>query len=155
MDSNTKAVFVSAVKGICKIFYTMGHVWIGWKIQSNEKWFPLTVKYQPLKCKIVYTSLLPSNQLHPFSAYLNRERERESLNLRFEPCHHRPLDRTLVILILSSPEACRCLTDLVISISSPMTYLVVHNPLMTDLSLSFLQFSITLSSSLSQFDQIF
>ena len=77
MDSNTKAVFVSAVKGIWKIFYTMGHVWIGWKIQSNEKWFPLTVKYQPLKCKIVYTSLLPSNQLHPFSAYLNRERERE------------------------------------------------------------------------------
>ena len=71
----TKAVFVSAVKGIRKIFYTTRIVWIGQKIQSNEKWFPLTVKYQPLECKTVYTSSLPSNHLHPHF-HPTRERER-------------------------------------------------------------------------------
>ena len=61
-------MFVSVVKGIRKIFYTIGSVWIGQKIQSNGKWFLLTVKYQPLKCKIVYT---------PIFILLERERERE------------------------------------------------------------------------------
>ena len=125
----------------------MGRVWIGRKIQSNGKWFLLTVKCKPLKCKIVYTSILPSNQLHPFSAYLNWERE--SLNLRPEPrcrClkptatwspYHHPLEQTLVISILSLPEAYRHLTDLFVSISSPMTDLVISiSSPMTDLSLS-------------------
>ena len=71
----TKAVFVLAVKGIRKIFYTTRIVWIGQKIQSNEKWFPLTVKYQPLECKTVYTFSLPSNHLHPHF-HPTRERER-------------------------------------------------------------------------------
>ena len=30
-------MFVSAVKGIQKIFYIIGHVWVGRKIQSNGK----------------------------------------------------------------------------------------------------------------------
>ena len=133
-------MFVSAIKGIWKIFYTTGRVWVGQKIQSNGKWFSLTVKYQVL-----------------------RERERERENLRPEPhcrlkpavfwslpppetCCRRPLDRTLVILILSPPEACHRLTDLVISISLPMTDLVVSilSPMTHDRSLSFPQFSISL-----------
>ena len=94
---------------------------------------------------------------------LKRERERERENLRPEPhcrlkpavfwslpppetCCRRPLDRTLVILILSPPEACHRLTDLVISISLPMTDLVVSilSPMTHDRSLSFPQFSISL-----------
>ena len=42
-------MFVSAIKGIWKIFYTTGRVWVGQKIQSNGKWFSLTVKYQVLR----------------------------------------------------------------------------------------------------------
>ena len=43
---------------------------LGWLENSvkTEKPFPLTVKYQGLKCKIVYTSISPSNHLHLFSA---------------------------------------------------------------------------------------
>ena len=56
-----------------------------------------------------------------------------------ETCCRRPLDRTLVILILSPPEACHRLTDLVISISLPMTDLIVSisSPMTHDRSLSF------------------
>ena len=73
-------------------------------------------------------------------------------------CHH-PLDRTLIISILSLPEACHRLTNLIVSISSPMTNLVISilSPstypwmisLFLNLPLSFPQLSITLSSSLS------
>ena len=56
-----KATFVMGVKRIRKIFYTTRGVWLGWKTKSNGKSFPLTVKYEGLKCKIDYTSILPSN----------------------------------------------------------------------------------------------
>ena len=52
----------------------MRSVWVCWKTQSNEKSFLLIVKYQGLKCKIDYTSILLSNH---FQFYLNPERERE------------------------------------------------------------------------------
>ena len=50
----------------------------GWP-ENSIKWksFPLTIKYQPLRCKINYTSNLPSNHLHPFSSSTRIERERE------------------------------------------------------------------------------
>ena len=50
---------------------------------ANGKWFSLTVKYQPLKCKIVYTSILPSNHLHPHfhPTQTEKERERETTHL--------------------------------------------------------------------------
>ena len=69
-----------------------------WKIQSNRKWFLLTVNYQHLKCKIVYTSILLSNHLHPhFHPKRERERERE-----------RPLTWTPARLpIQPSPSRCR------------------------------------------------
>ena len=47
------------------------------KLSQIEKPFPLTVKYQGLKCKIVYTSISPSNHLHLFSASTQTQRERE------------------------------------------------------------------------------
>ena len=54
-------MFVSGVKRIRKIFYTTKGVWLGRKIKSNGKSFPLTVKYEGLKCKIDYTYILSSN----------------------------------------------------------------------------------------------
>ena len=36
-----------------------------WKIWSNGKSFPSTVKYPPHKCKSFYTFILPSNHFHP------------------------------------------------------------------------------------------
>ena len=87
-------MFVSAVNGIRKIFYTTGRVWVGQKIQSNGKWFPLTVKYQALKCKIIYTCILPSND---FRTQTPEERERERARresreseLDRTRSHHRP-----------------------------------------------------------------
>lgn len=47
------------------------------KLNQTEKLFLLTVKYQGLKCKIVYTSISPSKHLHLFSASNQREREKE------------------------------------------------------------------------------
>ena len=54
----------------------MMSVWVDQKTQSNGKIFPLTVKYQPLRCKINYTSNLPSNHLHPLSSSTQTKRER-------------------------------------------------------------------------------
>ena len=73
--ASNKGVFVWAVNRIRKIFYTMGRGWVGWKIQSNRKWFPLTVKYQAFKCKIIYTCILPSND---FRTQTLKEREKKS-----------------------------------------------------------------------------
>ena len=50
---------------------------VGRKTQSNGKSFLLTVKYQPLRCKINYTSNLPSNHLHSFFTSIRTKRERE------------------------------------------------------------------------------
>ena len=55
----------------------MMSVWVDQKTQSNGKIFPLIVKYQPLRCKINYTSNLPSNHLHPLSSSTQTKRERE------------------------------------------------------------------------------
>ena len=35
------------------------------KIQSNGKWFPLTINHAPKPCKIFYTCILPSIDFHP------------------------------------------------------------------------------------------
>ena len=47
------------------------------KLSQTKKSFPLTVKYQGLKCKIVYTSISLSNHLCLFSASTQRESEKE------------------------------------------------------------------------------
>ena len=48
------------------------------KLNQTEKSFLLTVNYQGLRCKIVYTSISPSNHLHLFSASTQkRERGKE------------------------------------------------------------------------------
>ena len=62
------------------------------------------------------------------------------------------INATDLVISISSP-----MTDLVVSILLPMTDLIVSisSPMTHDWSLCFPQFSITFSSSLSQFDQIF
>ena len=74
----TKAAFVSGVKRIQKIFSTTKGVWFGRKIKSNGKSFLWTVKYEGLKCKIDYTSILPSNHFRKKKRTEPRERVRES-----------------------------------------------------------------------------
>ena len=65
---------VSSEKPLRKIFYTR---WIE-KYGQTEINLSLTVKFWPLQCKIIYTSILPSIELHfYFSAFTPRERERE------------------------------------------------------------------------------
>ena len=58
-------MFVSAVNSFRKIFYTTGVFGLSWKIQSNEKWFPLTVNHAPKPCKIFYTCIFPTIDFHP------------------------------------------------------------------------------------------
>ena len=89
--ASNKGAFVWAVNRIRKIFYTMGRVWVGWKIQSNRKWFPLTVKYQAFKCKIIYTCILPSNDFRTQTPEKReRERARRESELDYTRSHHHP-----------------------------------------------------------------
>ena len=81
-------MFVLGVKRIRKIFSTTRGVWFGRKTKSNGKSFLLTVKYEGLKCKIDYTSILLSNHFQKKRTRERvREREREAghLNLRSTP----------------------------------------------------------------------
>ena len=83
-------MFVSGAKRKRKIFYTTKGVWIGRKTKSNRKSFLLTVKYEGLKCKIDYTSILPSNHFQrekkkkkkKKKKTQHRERERETAHKR-------------------------------------------------------------------------
>ena len=56
----SKVAFVSPEKHFKKSLHTLPCV-CTWKIWSNRKSFPLTVKCGWLKCKIDYRSILPSN----------------------------------------------------------------------------------------------
>ena len=78
-------MFVSGVKRIRKIFYTTKGVWLGQKIKSNGKSFPLTIKYEGLKCKIDYTSILPSNHF--------QRKKKKNLNLERKRTTHRQRER--------------------------------------------------------------
>ena len=104
------SAFVSSVKRIRKIFSINKGVWFGRKTKSNGKSFSLTVKYEDLKCKIDYTSILPSNHFRKRKEKKNKtkrerepptvkEREAGHLNLRLTP---QPLDRTQSPLSLPS-----------------------------------------------------
>ena len=81
-------MFVSGVNRIRKIFSTTRGVWFGRKTESNGKSFFLTIKYEGLKCKINYTSILPSNHFQKKKKKKNwteRERERgRSLELKID-----------------------------------------------------------------------
>ena len=70
-------MFISGVKRIQKIFYTTKGVWLGRKTKSNGKSFPLTVKYEGLKCKIDYTSILSSNYFQRKKKKKKHQTERE------------------------------------------------------------------------------
>ena len=69
-------MFVFGVKRKRKIFYTTRSVCVGRKTKSNGKSFPLTIKYEGLKCKIDYTSILPSNHFQRKKKNPNLERKR-------------------------------------------------------------------------------
>ena len=70
-------MFVSGVNRIRKIFSTTRGVWFGRKTESNGKSFFLTIKYEGLKCKINYISILPSNHFQKKKKKNTRQRERE------------------------------------------------------------------------------
>ena len=71
------SAFVSGVKRIWKIFSTNRGDWFGLKTKLNEKSFSLTIKYEELKCKIDYTSILPSNHFQKKKGKKNQtKRER-------------------------------------------------------------------------------
>ena len=104
------SAFVSSVKRIRKIFSINKGVWFGRKTKSNGKSFSLTVKYEDLKCKIDYTSILPSNHFRKRKEKKNQtKREREPPTVKEREAGHLnlrltlpPLDRTQSPLSLPS-----------------------------------------------------
>ena len=72
------------VKNLYKKYFTPNKVF-GWirKYGQTEINFSLTIKFWPLQCKIIYTSILPSIELHSYFSAFTRERERESVRRIF------------------------------------------------------------------------
>ena len=86
------------------------------KTRSKGKSNPLTVKWVPFNCKIIYTFSLPSNQVLQTE---NQERERESLKLR--QCHRRCL---LIVVAWSLSSPLNTDQSLVISFLSPLKLVI-------------------------------
>ena len=111
-----------------KYFTSLGVFGLSQKIQSNGKWFPLTVNHAPKPCKIFYTCILPSIDFHPRK--IEERKKQQELRLHIQAPARAPI---------AHPS-----TD---EIVAPQHYLDRHHPKLISFS--------TQSSSTPQFSPSF
>ena len=72
-----------------KYFTSLGVFGLSQKIQSNGKWFPLTVNHAPKPCKIFYTCILPSIDFH--SRKIEEREKQQELRLHIQAPTRAPI----------------------------------------------------------------